>query len=48
MNYFKNILNSIYIKFWLKWTKDGKEYAKKYKDKRIKELTELIKSKGDA
>ncbi len=48
MNYFKNIFKSIYQLYWVRCTKAGKAYAKKYKDKRIKELTELIKSKGDA
>ncbi len=48
MNYFKNIFSSIKIKFWLRYTKDGKEYAKKYKKIRQEELINLIKSKGDA
>jgi len=32
---------------WFK-TKWGKHYAKTYKDNRTKELTEMIKQKGDA
>ena len=48
MNYFKDIFKSIYLKYWIQYTTDGKEYAKKYKDKRTTELIELLKSKGNA
>lgn len=48
MNYFKNIFKSIHQLFWLRYTKAGKEYAKKYKQERIKELTKSIKKRGNA
>jgi len=38
MNYFKNIFKSIHQLFWLRYTTDGKEYAKNYKQKRLEEL----------
>jgi|TARA_A100001037_G_C15036697_1_gene583549 hypothetical protein len=48
MYFIKNILKTIYLIYWVKFTKDGREYAKSYKNLRTTELTELIKSKGDA
>ena len=48
MNYFKNIFKSIHQLFWLRYTTAGKEYAKKYKQERIKELTKSIKKRGKA
>ena len=48
MNYFKNIFKSILQLFWLRFTTDGKEYAKNYKQKRLEELKTNIKKKGNA
>ena len=47
MNYFKNIFKSIHQLFWLRYTTDGKEYAKNYKQKRLEELKTNIKKKGN-
>ena len=47
LNTIKTFFRMIEIKIWLK-TPVGKGYAKEYKEKRTKELKNMIKSKGES
>ena len=46
--YLGKLFKTIYRKLWLRYSKRGKEYAKKYKKKRTNELINMIKSKGES
>jgi|TARA_R100000231_G_scaffold33846_1_gene29811 hypothetical protein len=43
-----SIFKYLYMKIFVHITPAGRKYAKEYKEKRTKELTEIIKQKGDA
>ncbi len=46
--YLSRLFRTLYTKLWLKYSKQGKEYAKKYKRRRKMELTKIIREKNES